>query len=128
MTAAVRSHDADTPPRPRAPADIMRAQSLAAMQPCRISAARALMIRAVRERWKITRLSFDIDAKAKGNAFYRIETPGRVFDFPVYSFEFSPKGRTGRIIGRLQPGQGELEQAFFELVHADDRARAEVAE
>lgn len=100
MTAAVRSHDADTPPRPRAPADIMRAQSLAAMQPCRISAARALMIRAVRERWKITRLSFDIDAKAKGNAFYRIETPGRVFDFPVYSFEFSPKGRTGRIIGR----------------------------
>ena len=49
MTAAVRSHDADTPPRPRAPADIMRAQSLAAMQPCRISAARALMIRAVRD-------------------------------------------------------------------------------
>ena len=86
--------------KPRTPAAIMAAASLAAMQPCRISASRALMVRAVQERWKISRLSFDIDAKAKGSAFYRIETPGWVFDFPVYSFEFSPKGRTGRIIGR----------------------------
>ena len=86
--------------KPRAPEAIMAAASLAAMQPCRISASRALMVRAVQERWKISRLSFDIDTKAKGTAFYRIETPGRVFDFPVYSFEFSPKGRTGRIIGR----------------------------
>ncbi|GMA91846.1 ABC transporter ATP-binding protein [Homoserinibacter gongjuensis] len=33
----------------------------------------------------------------------------------------------GRIIGSLEPRQSELEHAFFELVHADDRARAEVA-
>jgi ABC-2 type transport system ATP-binding protein len=33
----------------------------------------------------------------------------------------------GRIIGNLEPRQSELEHAFFELVHADDRARAEVA-
>jgi len=84
----------------RSPSAIMSAEALAAMQPCRISASRALMVRAVRERWKITRLAFDIDDTAKGTAFYRIETPCRVFDFPVYSFEFSPKGRTGRIIGR----------------------------
>jgi hypothetical protein len=84
----------------RPPRSIMRAEALAALQPCRLSVSRALMVRAVRERWKITRLAFDVDARAKGTAFYRIETSNRVFDFPVYSFEFSPKGRTGRIIGR----------------------------
>lgn len=96
MSEAVQRDEA---PTQRAPATIMRAAALAALQPCRISASRALLVRAVRERWTITRLAFDIDARAKGTAFYRIETPDRVFDFPVYSFEFSPKGRTGRIIG-----------------------------
>lgn len=87
-------------PQPRGPAELMHAATLAALQPCRVSASRALMVRAIRERWKITRLAFEVDASAKGAAFYRIETPNRVFDFPVYSFAFSPKGRTGRIIGR----------------------------
>jgi hypothetical protein len=58
------------------------------------------MARALRERWRITRLRFAVDDRASGQALYRIETPDRVFDFPVFSFPFSPKGRTGRIIGR----------------------------
>lgn len=87
-------------PAPRPPDVLMRADQLAALQPCRLSASRALLIRASRERWRITRLRFDIDERARGEAFYRIETPGRTFDFPVFSFEFSPVGRTGRIIGR----------------------------
>jgi hypothetical protein len=90
----------DALPRPRDPKALMPAARLAALQPSRVSASRALMARAIRERWTITRLAFDLDASAKGNALYRIETPGWVFDFPVYSFAFSPKGRTGRIIGR----------------------------
>lgn len=87
-------------PAPR-PADVlMQPARLAAMQPSRLSASRAFMVRALRERWRITRLQFDIDDRARGQAFYRIETPGWTFDFPVFSFEFSPVGRTGRIIGR----------------------------
>jgi hypothetical protein len=58
------------------------------------------MVRAVRERWRITQRAFDIDARARGQALYRIEAGSWVFDFPVDSFEFSPVGRTGRIIGR----------------------------
>ncbi|MGN6460490.1 MAG: hypothetical protein ACTHLY_04710 [Pseudolabrys sp.] len=90
----------DAPPSLRPPAVLMQSATLAALQPCRVSASRALLVRAIRERWTITRRSFDLDENARGSAFYRIETLDRVFDFPVYSFAFSPKGRTGRIIGR----------------------------
>jgi hypothetical protein len=92
--------DMQPAPAPRDPDVLMQPARLAALQPCRISASRALMIRALRERWRITRLDFNIDERARGQAFYRIETPGWTFDFPVYSFEYSPVGRTGRIIGR----------------------------
>ncbi|HZQ62534.1 MAG TPA: hypothetical protein VFC24_14355 [Casimicrobiaceae bacterium] len=87
-------------PAPRAPELLMQPQQLAALQPSRLSASRALMVRAIRERWSIRRLQWSIDEKSRGTALYRIETPDRVFDFPVYSFEYRPEGRTGRIIGR----------------------------
>jgi hypothetical protein len=87
-------------PTPRPASVLMQPARLAALQPCRLSASRALMIRALRERWRITRLKFDIDEQARGQAFYRIETPQWTFDFPVFSFEYSPIGRTGRIISR----------------------------
>ena len=89
-----------TAPSLRQPAELMRPERLAALQPCRISASRALLGRAIRGRWRITRRHFDIDEKAKGHALYRIEADGWTFDFPIFSFEFNPKGRTGRIIGR----------------------------
>jgi hypothetical protein len=87
-------------PSPRDPNELMRPERLAALQPCRISASRALLGRAIRGRWRITRRHFEIDEKAKGHALYRIEADGWTFDFPIFSFEFNPKGRTGRIIGR----------------------------
>ena len=79
----------------------MRPARLAALQPCRISASRALMDRAIRGRWRITRRHFDIDEKAKGHALYRIETPtaGRSISRSSPSSS-RPVGRTGRIIGR----------------------------
>jgi len=78
----------------------MQPQWLATLQPSRLSASRALMVRAIRERWAIRRLEWNIDAQSRGTALYRIETPRAVFDFPVYSFEYRAEGRTGRIIGR----------------------------
>ena len=100
MTDAASLDTVGRSPQLRDPATLLRSPALAALQPCRVSVSRALMVRAIRERWKITRLTFDIGADAKGSAFYRIEAPGWTFDFPVFSFPFSPKGRTGRIIGR----------------------------
>lgn len=92
----------------RDPAFVMRPERLAALQPSRLSASRALMIRAIRERWSVTRLDWRIDAQSRGTALYRIDTPGGTFDFPVYSFEYRKEGRTGRIIGRSWDMMGAL--------------------
>ena len=88
------------PPRARPAALLMQPERLAALQPCRISASRALVNQVIRERWSIRRLRFAIDDAARGTALYRIDAGGQIFDFVVFSFAFSPDGRTGRIIGR----------------------------
>lgn len=92
----------------RAPARIMRPEKLAAFQPSRVSASRALMSRAVRQQWSIQCRRFDIDASGRGVADYRIDIGGWRFSFPVYSFAPSSEGRTGRIIGRAWDMMGAL--------------------
>lgn len=87
---------------------LMTPARLAAIQPSRVSASRALINRAVAGRWRITRKSFAIDAVGKGIADYRIDTGAMMLSFPVYSFEPSPHGRTGRIIGRAWDMMGAL--------------------
>lgn len=84
----------------RPPERVMKPEKLAAIQPSRLSVSRAFIAKAARERWNIANLSFDIDAQARGRAHYRIETPNGIFDLPVFSFEYNPAGRTGRIISR----------------------------
>jgi hypothetical protein len=103
----IAANVAERPPL-RSPNELMRPERLAALQPCRISASRALLGRAIRRRWRIIRRHFHIDEKAKGHALYRIEADGWTFDFPIFSFEFNPKGRTGRIIGRTWDMMGAL--------------------
>jgi len=111
--SALHAVTADQPalpgaPVPRDPRLLMQPARLAALQPSRLSASRALMVRAIRERWSIELIGWDIDAKSKGTALYRITTPGGIFDFPVYSFEYRSEGRTGRIIGRTWDMMGAL--------------------
>lgn len=84
----------------RPPAELMKPESLAAIQPSRLSVSRAFINKAVTEKWRISCLRFDVEASAKGRAHYRIETPDSLFDLPVFSHEYNPAGRTGRIIGR----------------------------
>ena len=60
MRAAV-SIAAEAAPRLRDAATLMRASALAALQPCRVSVSRALLVRAIRELWTITRLAFDLE-------------------------------------------------------------------
>lgn len=92
----------------RDPATIMRPERLAALQPSRVSASRALIAHASKNRWKITRTQFDLDERARGTACYRIEADGWDFSFPVFSFEPSAKMRTFRIIGRSWDMMGSL--------------------
>jgi hypothetical protein len=105
MTAlSVLKLSEDGPIRPqalmRAPDDLMRPERLAALQPSRISASRALIARASAGRWRITREAFDIEESGRGTACYGIEADGWRFTFPIFSFEPSARERTGRIIGR----------------------------
>jgi len=92
----------------RDPASLMRPERLAALQPSRVSATRALIARAAKNRWKVTRTQFDLDERARGTACYRIEGDGWEFSFPVFSFEPSGKMRTFRIIGRSWDMMGSL--------------------
>ncbi len=93
---------------PRDPAVIMRPERLGAMQPSRLSLSRALILRALRERWRIRIARFDIDATARGTAVYEIEAPGGRFTFCAFSVPPQRGGRTGRIIGRAWDMQGAL--------------------
>jgi hypothetical protein len=92
----------------RDPTILMQPQRLAALQPSRVSASRALIARAMNGRWKITRTQFDLDERARGVACYRIEADGWDFSFPVFSFEPSGEMRTFRIIGRSWDMMGSL--------------------
>lgn len=93
----------------RAPTRIMRPERLAAFQPSRISAARALMNRAIRQqRWSIVCKRFEIGPDGRGEADYRIDIGGWRFSFAVYSFAPVSEGRTGRIIGRAWDMMGSL--------------------
>jgi hypothetical protein len=108
----------------RSAGEMMQPERLAAIQPSRISASRALAGRAIRGRWQILCKRFDIDEKGNGVAEYRIEIGGWRFSFPVYSFEPSPHGRTGRIIGRAWDMMGalvedEMSQADFETTRTE---------
>ncbi|MFJ8748054.1 hypothetical protein ACIREO_01725 [Streptomyces sp. NPDC102441] len=81
------------------PDDLMQPERLATLPPTRLSASRSLLHRMSRERWSVEIVRFDIDERARGQAVYRVRTPGHVIDFLVYSFEPKLEGRTGRIIG-----------------------------
>ena len=99
----------DAPPQPRSADVLMKPERLAALQPSRLSITRSFMVRAINERWDFERVSFDLDADARGTALYRIHTGnGATFDFPLTSFAFSTEGRTGRIIGRAWDMMGGL--------------------
>jgi hypothetical protein len=92
----------------RTPAQLMKPERLAVIQPSRISASHALMAQAIEQRWKITCTRFDINAKGSGVANYLIEIDNWKFSFPVFAFEPSAHGRTGRIIGRSWDMLGAL--------------------
>jgi len=87
-------------PRMRSADLLMQPARLSILQTSRVSATRLVMAKAIRERWNIERLRWNIDERARGTALYRIHTPSMPFDFIVHSFEPKMEGRMGRIIGR----------------------------
>ncbi len=97
-------------PAPRPAEKVMLPATLAAMQPTRLSGARAFMNKMIRERWDIGVDRFDIDETGTGTAVYHIRAPQQEFSFIAFSRPPSSKMRTGRIIGRAWDMMGALNE------------------
>ncbi|QPM90883.1 hypothetical protein [Pseudooceanicola algae] len=121
MNANFETHDLGTPGLDKAgpldgfeyssfrnPGIVMQPERLAAFQPSRISASRALIAQMIRERWSFRCKRFSIARDGLGEALYEVEARGYVFSFPIYSFRPSKEGRTGRIIGTAWDMMGAM--------------------
>ncbi|MFJ1898107.1 hypothetical protein [Streptomyces sp. NPDC088115] len=88
-----------TPARPggRPAAEIMTPAALAALQAGRLSSARSLVNRMLREHWRVERRSLTVGTDGSGEAVYRIHAPDRVMDFVAFAFPPSSQERTLRI-------------------------------
>ncbi|GAA2814725.1 hypothetical protein EDC40_107223 [Aminobacter aminovorans] len=96
--------------RMRTGSQLMKPESLAAIQPSRFSGARAFMNKMLRERWDISMVRFDVDANAEGTVVYSIKAPDREFSFICFSRPPSRTARTGRIIGQAWDMVGTLNE------------------
>jgi hypothetical protein len=112
MTTAPHDPQSETANLPglRPGSQVMRPESLAAIQPSRLSGARAFMNKMLRERWDISLRRFEVDADASGTVVYSIKSPEREFSFICFSRPPSRTARTGRIIGQAWDMMGTLNE------------------
>ncbi|MFJ8748043.1 hypothetical protein ACIREO_01670 [Streptomyces sp. NPDC102441] len=84
-------------PAGRPAAEIMTSAALSSLQAGRLSSARSLVNRMLRENWRVERRSLTVGADGSGEAVYRIHTADRVMDFVAFAFPPSSQERTLRI-------------------------------
>jgi hypothetical protein len=84
-------------PAARPAAEIMTSAALSSLQAGRLSSARSLVNRMLREDWRVERRSLTVEADGSGEAVYRIHTADRVMDFVAFAFPPSSQERTLRI-------------------------------
>ena len=82
----------------RPPSKVMRLARMGAFHPTRVSFVRTLVRRMARERWRIERERFDLDANGFGDIVYRIVTPSGTLRFVAFSNWLDPAERTDRVI------------------------------
>lgn len=84
-------------PAGRPAAEIMTSTALSSLQAGRLSSARSLVNRMLREDWRVERRSLTVEADGSGEAVYRIHAADRVMDFVAFAFPPSSQERTLRI-------------------------------
>ncbi|MFE9703207.1 hypothetical protein [Streptomyces sp. NPDC005930] len=84
-------------PAGRPAAELMTPTALSSLQAGRLSSARSLVNRMLREDWRVERRSLTVEADGSGEAVYRIHTADRVMDFVAFAFPPSSQERTLRI-------------------------------
>ncbi|NEA42050.1 hypothetical protein [Streptomyces sp. SID11385] len=84
-------------PAGRPAAELMTPTALSSLQAGRLSSARSLVNRMLREKWRVERRSLTVEEDGSGEAVYRIHTADRVMDFVAFAFPPSSQERTLRI-------------------------------
>lgn len=95
MACSAREH-ATAPLRP--PETVMRLERMGASFPTRLSFMRQLVRRMRRERWRLERACFDLDAEGCGVAVYAAHGPARTYSLIAYTHRIDPEQRTDRVI------------------------------
>ena len=95
-TATGANHIPNAPLRP--PSRVMRLARMGAFHPTRVSFVRTLIRRMARERWRIERERFHLDADGYGDIVYRVVTPAETLRFVAFSNWLDPSDRTDRVI------------------------------
>lgn len=108
-------------PALRDPSELSTPDGLSAIKASRLSFLRILIQRMAAERWRITRQRFELDARGRGTAVYRIETAGTPLHFVIFSDELREEDRTDRIIANHYDGEAFL--CFGELT--EDRIQTQ---
>lgn len=107
----------------RHPDVVMDPRRLGALQPTRLSAARSVYAKLVRERWAIDLVDASVDADGAGRMLYRIDAAGHIMHLVVFSYEPSLVDRSPRIIGSSWDVEGALIDG--EVTEAELRATQE---
>ncbi|MDD9984129.1 MAG: hypothetical protein OXU81_22690 [Gammaproteobacteria bacterium] len=95
-TATSANHIPHAPLRP--PSKVMRLARMGAFHPTRVSFVRTLVRRMARERWRIERERFHLDADGYGDIVYRVVTPAGTLRLVAFSNHLDPSERTDRVI------------------------------
>ena len=104
----------------RAPDKVMRLERMGSSFPTRLSFMRQLVRRMYRERWRLERPRFDLDAGGFGVAVYAAHGPERTYSLVCFTNEIQPEDRTDRVIAEVwdatfslfdgTPGDADIER------------------
>lgn len=92
----------------RSAEEVMPLELLGTTKAYRLSFARTLVRRMVKERWQIEATLLDVDAKGIGTAIYEIRANGHQLYFLIFSDEVPEERRTGRLSETRFDGMGVL--------------------
>jgi len=92
----------------REPGAVMSAARAAAIVPSALSFPRATMREMVRDRYRVTKLRFDLDAQGRGEILYRLDGAGWTFHFFLISQKLAEEQKTDRNYAQSWDAMGVL--------------------
>ncbi|MGE0239289.1 MAG: DUF3726 domain-containing protein [Parvibaculaceae bacterium] len=82
----------------RAPDQVLRLARMGSFHQTRLSFMRVLLRHLARERWRVERTLWEIDAKGAGVAVYEVRGEGWIYSLIAFGHELDPAKRTDRVI------------------------------